>query len=124
MCNLYSHRSNLQAITDLVGTLRNGAGNLPPQPNIFPDYPAPIVRMGVDGERELVLAVGACRQCEQTTRHHSTPALMCCYTHSSPALRAISPTLRSLQMRLADAVAGQLTLAHTSVSGNLALLRE
>ncbi|MGA0563651.1 SOS response-associated peptidase [Ancylobacter sp. VNQ12] len=56
MCNLYSHHSNLQAITDLVGTLRNGAGNLPPQPGIFPDYPAPIVRTAEDGERELTMA--------------------------------------------------------------------
>lgn len=56
MCNLYSHHSNLQAITDLVGTLRNGVGNLPPQPGIFPDYPAPIVRTTEDGERELTMA--------------------------------------------------------------------
>lgn len=56
MCNLYSHHSNLQAITDLVGTLRNVAGNLPPQPGIFPDYPAPIVRTAEDSERELTMA--------------------------------------------------------------------
>jgi len=56
MCNLYSHHSNLQAITDLVGTLRNGVGNLAPQDGIYPDYPAPIVRTGEDGERELVMA--------------------------------------------------------------------
>ncbi|WP_454684015.1 SOS response-associated peptidase [Ancylobacter moscoviensis] len=56
MCNLYSHHSNVQAIADLVGTLRNRTGNLPPQTGIFPDYPAPIVRTGEDGERELVLA--------------------------------------------------------------------
>lgn len=56
MCNLYSHHSNLHAITDLVGTLRNLAGNLPPQTGIFPDFPAPIVRTGTDGERELALA--------------------------------------------------------------------
>ncbi len=43
MCNLYSHTSNVQAIIDLVGELRNNAGNLPPMPGIFPDYPAPIV---------------------------------------------------------------------------------
>lgn len=28
--------------------------NLPPMPGVFPDYPAPVVRNGVDG-RELVL---------------------------------------------------------------------
>lgn len=56
MCNLYSHHSNLHAIADLVGTLRNLAGNLPPQPGIFPDVPAPVVRTGEDGGRELALA--------------------------------------------------------------------
>ncbi|GAB4069594.1 hypothetical protein GCM10028812_33760 [Ancylobacter sonchi] len=30
MCNLYGHKSNLAAITDLVGTLGNGVGNLAP----------------------------------------------------------------------------------------------
>ncbi|MCS0502240.1 SOS response-associated peptidase [Ancylobacter mangrovi] len=55
MCNLYSHHSNVDAIADLVGTLKNKAGNLPPQPEIFPDYPAPVVRMGVDGA-ELAMA--------------------------------------------------------------------
>lgn len=60
MCNLYSHRSNVQAITDLVrgliGELHNGAGNLPPQPGIFPDYPAPIVRARAGQGAELVFA--------------------------------------------------------------------
>ena len=32
------------------------AGNLPAMPGVFPDYPAPIVRHGADGERELVMA--------------------------------------------------------------------
>ncbi|WP_425532105.1 SOS response-associated peptidase family protein [Ancylobacter crimeensis] len=56
MCNLYSHRSNLDAITDLVGSLRNRAGNLAPQTGIYPDYPAPIVRTAADGHRELAMA--------------------------------------------------------------------
>lgn len=56
MCNLYSHNSNVRAIADLVGALDNLTGNLPPQPGIFPDYPAPIVRTGADGGRELALA--------------------------------------------------------------------
>ena len=34
--------------------MRDTTGNLPPMPGIFPDYPAPIVRM-VDGERQLDL---------------------------------------------------------------------
>ncbi len=56
MCNLYSHRSNVQAIADLVGSLHNAAGNLPPQTGIFPDYPAPIVRQRDGSGRELTLA--------------------------------------------------------------------
>ncbi len=49
MCNLYSHLSNRQAIIDLVGLFSDvlihpSVGNLEPQPGIFPDYPAPIVR--------------------------------------------------------------------------------
>jgi putative SOS response-associated peptidase YedK len=34
---------------------RDLAGNLPPMPGVFPDYPAPIVRI-TDGERELTMA--------------------------------------------------------------------
>lgn len=56
MCNLYSQRSNLHAIADLAGPFHNEAGNLEPQTGIYPDYPAPIVRTGADGERELALA--------------------------------------------------------------------
>jgi len=36
--------------------MRDVVGNLPPLPGIFPDYPAPIVRTGSDGVRELVMA--------------------------------------------------------------------
>lgn len=35
--------------------MRDGVGNLPPLPGIFPDYAAPIVRNGI-GVRELVMA--------------------------------------------------------------------
>lgn len=55
MCNLYSHTSNVQAIIDLARATRNLAGNLPPQPGIFPDYAAPIVRTGADGAREIAM---------------------------------------------------------------------
>lgn len=56
MCNLYSHNSNVQAIAELVGALDNFAGNLPPQPGIFPDYPAPIVRAGPGDRLSLAMA--------------------------------------------------------------------
>jgi putative SOS response-associated peptidase YedK len=35
--------------------MRSDVGNLEPR-DIYPDYPSPIVRTGVDGERELVLS--------------------------------------------------------------------
>ena len=39
----------------LFRVTRDLTGNLPPMPGVFPDYPAPIVRMA-DGERELTMA--------------------------------------------------------------------
>jgi hypothetical protein len=36
--------------------MRDTTGNLPPLPGIFPAYPAPVVRNGDDGVRELVMA--------------------------------------------------------------------
>ncbi|UDQ90117.1 SOS response-associated peptidase [Xanthobacter autotrophicus] len=56
MCNLYSHTSNVQAIIDLTRATRSLVGNLAPQPGIFPDYEAPIVRTGADGAREIAMA--------------------------------------------------------------------
>ena len=55
MCNLYSHTSNRQAIIDFVrevNRIHESVGNLEPQPGIFPDYAAPIVRNTAHG-REL-----------------------------------------------------------------------
>lgn len=49
MCNLYSQTKGQQAIRDLFTGLVDRAGNLPPMPGIFPDYPAPIVRSGSEG---------------------------------------------------------------------------
>jgi putative SOS response-associated peptidase YedK len=54
MCNLYSMTTNQKAIRDLFKVTRDNAGNLPPLPGIFPDYPAPVVRT-VGAERELVM---------------------------------------------------------------------
>ena len=39
----------------LFRVTRDLTGNLPPMPGVFPDYPAPIVRM-MDSERELTMA--------------------------------------------------------------------
>ena len=56
MCNLYLMTTNQQAIRDLARLMRDMTGNLPALPGIFPDQPAPIVRTGVDGVRELARA--------------------------------------------------------------------
>jgi putative SOS response-associated peptidase YedK len=57
MCNLYSHTSNVEAIRRLFKVLKvhPGVGNLPPQPGIYPDYTAPVVRNDSNGERELTM---------------------------------------------------------------------
>jgi putative SOS response-associated peptidase YedK len=54
MCNLYSVTKGQAAIREFARAMRDLSGNLPPQPGVFPDYTAPIVRNGPDGERELV----------------------------------------------------------------------
>jgi putative SOS response-associated peptidase YedK len=56
MCNLYSVTKGQSAIRDLFAVKHDRAGNLPPLPAILPDQMAPIVRVGADGERELVMA--------------------------------------------------------------------
>ena len=43
MCNLYRQRSGPQAIMDAANAMRSTVGNLAPG-DIYPDYPAPIVR--------------------------------------------------------------------------------
>ena len=56
MCNLYSLTKGQAAIRDWFRARHDRAGNLPLFPGIFPDHFAPIVRIGADGERELVMA--------------------------------------------------------------------
>ena len=55
MCNLYSITKGQAAIRAWFGVQNDRAGNLPPLSGVFPDYPAPIVRL-IDGERELAMA--------------------------------------------------------------------
>ncbi|HWJ71927.1 MAG TPA: SOS response-associated peptidase family protein [Kaistia sp.] len=52
MCNLYSMTSNPEAIRAFARAMLDSTGNLEPQPGIFPDYLAPIVRNTTEG-REL-----------------------------------------------------------------------
>jgi putative SOS response-associated peptidase YedK len=54
MCNLYSVTKGQAAIREFARAMRDTAGNLQSQPNVHPDYTAPIVRNGTDGERQLV----------------------------------------------------------------------
>ena len=56
MCNLYSITRGQDAIGRLFAIERDLAGNLPPLPGVFPDTPAPIMRVGADGRRELAMA--------------------------------------------------------------------
>lgn len=53
MCNLYRQRSGPGDILANTQAMVNRVGNLEPK-DIYPDYPAPIVRTGDDGQRELV----------------------------------------------------------------------
>ena len=55
MCNLYRQRTGPQAIMDLAKAMTSTVGNLAPG-DIYPDYPAPIVRTNANGVRELALA--------------------------------------------------------------------
>jgi putative SOS response-associated peptidase YedK len=57
MCNLYSHTKGQKAIRDIAnamgGVWLDSAGNLEPQPGIFPDSVAPVNRKTTKG-RELL----------------------------------------------------------------------
>ena len=55
MCNLYSLTKGQAAIRDWFRAPHDRTGNLPLFPAIFPNQLAPIVRVGVDGERELAM---------------------------------------------------------------------
>lgn len=56
MCNNYALTRGQAAIREAARAMRDLTGNLAPMPGIYPDYPAPIVRTGADGVRELALA--------------------------------------------------------------------
>jgi putative SOS response-associated peptidase YedK len=55
MCNLYSITTNQAAnIAALFHVMSRCVGNLSPMPGVFPDYPAPVVRVD-DGYREMIM---------------------------------------------------------------------
>lgn len=54
MCNLYNVSTNQEAIRAITRALRDAVGNLEPSLDVYPDYPAPIVRNN-NGMRELAM---------------------------------------------------------------------
>jgi putative SOS response-associated peptidase YedK len=55
MCNLYNVSTNQDAIRRLFRINLDSTGNLQPQPGVYPDYAAPIVR-NLPAGRELMMA--------------------------------------------------------------------
>ena len=57
MCNLYSYTTSRQGVLEFSRAMNvaDSIGNMAPQPGIFPDYSAPIVR-NFEGERQLTMA--------------------------------------------------------------------
>ena len=55
MCELYTLIKGQKAILELAGASRDHTGHLPLVLGVFPDCPAPVVRNGEDGERELTI---------------------------------------------------------------------
>ncbi|GGG29564.1 SOS response-associated peptidase [Chelatococcus composti] len=56
MCNLYNVRSNREAILDLSRGMVDRSSWNEPSRDIYPGTLAPIVRVGADGQREMVMA--------------------------------------------------------------------
>jgi Uncharacterized conserved protein len=55
MCNLFNLNMTQAEIRKLGHVIRDTI-NWPDATDIYPDYPAPIIRQGADGVRELVTA--------------------------------------------------------------------
>lgn len=53
MCNLYNLTTNQEAMRRLFAMARDHSGNLEPSRDVYPDQPAPVIRLGADGGREL-----------------------------------------------------------------------
>ena len=51
MCNLYNVTTAQQAIIEWARAMRDHAGNVPPTIDVYPNYPAPVVRNAPDGVR-------------------------------------------------------------------------
>jgi putative SOS response-associated peptidase YedK len=54
MCNLYNVTTNRQAIIDFTRAVRDASGFNEPSRDVYPGTLAPVVRVGGDGQREIV----------------------------------------------------------------------
>lgn len=54
MCNLYAIMKARAEAATVARAMTDRNNNQPPMPGVYPDYPAPIVRRGADGAREMV----------------------------------------------------------------------
>lgn len=53
MCNLYNYTRNVDAIRQLAQAMVDRTGFNEPSRDVYPNYLAPVVRVGDDGEREI-----------------------------------------------------------------------
>lgn len=53
MCNLYSYTRNVDAIRQLARAMVDRTGFNEPSRDVYPNYLAPVVRVGEDGAREI-----------------------------------------------------------------------
>lgn len=53
MCNLYSYTRNVDAIRQLARAMMDRTGFNEPSREVYPNYLAPVVRVGEDGAREI-----------------------------------------------------------------------
>ncbi|MCO5156629.1 MAG: SOS response-associated peptidase [Aquamicrobium sp.] len=53
MCNLYNYTRNVDAIRQLARAMVDRTGFNEPSRDVYPNYLAPVVRVGEDGEREI-----------------------------------------------------------------------
>jgi putative SOS response-associated peptidase YedK len=53
MCNLYAVNKTIDELRRLAEALNVDLGNFSGMASVFPDYPAPVLRLGADGRRRL-----------------------------------------------------------------------
>ncbi|WOI56078.1 SOS response-associated peptidase family protein [Palleronia sp. LCG004] len=58
ICNHYSLTKGQVAIREIAKVWADSTGNLAPQPAIFPDHTAPVIRMGDEGQKMTTMRWG------------------------------------------------------------------